>query len=275
MTTRNYDSIYIVKKNDRNKKGGLARIRMHGNPGTSEGRRLGGLHSIISHASTSQNTGFKKLVEVPELIRSDLLAEAFGILAGDGHIGTYQISVTTNSRTDFEHAIYIQKLFKRLFGLRISFRTRRRQNACVIYVSSKDLCAKLVSMGLVRGNKIALQLSTPTWIRENNSYRINFVRGLFDTDGCVYVDRHVFNARSYANLAISFTNRSLPLLSDFKTTLELLGLHPTQKTKFTVFLRRRRDIMTYFAVVGSSNPKHLRKFRKFNNKSIRRGVRVV
>ncbi|MBU6232030.1 MAG: hypothetical protein KGI50_08070 [Patescibacteria group bacterium] len=264
-----------MNKNDRNRKGGLARIRIHGNPGTDAGRRLGGLRAIVSHTASSGASCFKKLIKIPRLRYSSALAEAFGILAGDGHVGTYQISVTTNSQTDLEHAKYVRKLFRKLFKLRISFRLRKKQNACVIYVSSKKLCSTLGSMGLIQGDKIAAQLSIPIWIKQNRMYLHNFIRGLFDTDGCVYIDRHMIRGRSYAHLAISFTSRSLPLLSDFKHSLEQLGLHPTQKSKFAVFLRRREEINTYFAVVGSSNPKHLRKYRNFSKEAIRRGVRVV
>ena len=112
---------------------------------------------------------------------------------------------------------------------------------------------------MIRGNKVTSQLRTPLWIRSRWGYQLAFLRGLFDTDGCVYVDAHKINGRTYNNVGMAFTNRSLPLLADFKGYLERMGLHPTQKTKYTVFLRRERDIQRYFAVVGSSNPKHLRK----------------
>ena len=60
---------------------------------------------------------------------------------------------------------------------------------------------------------------------------------------------------------MAFTNRCLPLLKEFKATLESIGLHPTQKTKYAVFLRRKDDIRRYFDFIGSSNEKHLNKVR--------------
>ena len=47
------------------KKGWLANIKKHGNPGTSEGRRLGGLKSQITHDKL--NTDFKRLLKIKVL----------------------------------------------------------------------------------------------------------------------------------------------------------------------------------------------------------------
>lgn len=254
-----------MKKLDPARKGGLARIQLHGNPGTAAGRRLGGLRSVAKQKKGK--TGFTLLRQITPPRGSPELAELCGILAGDGHIGEYQISVTTNSETDLEHAKYVQRLFTKLFKIPVSFSVRKKQNACVVYVSSKEISNFLVRKGMVRGNKIAGALSTPTWVRARKSYTIAFIRGLFDTDGCVYTDSHKIRGRVYKNLGMAFTNRCTPLLSDFKNSLEDLGLHPTQKTSFTVFLRREKDIRQYFAQIGSANPKHTEKVAYyFSNK---------
>src|SRR3989338_5038884 len=237
--------------------GGLARVAIHGNPGTTIGRRLGGLHSLKTHQL--RNTGFKmlKLVRLPP--HSTDLAELLGILAGDGHVDTYKVTMTTNSNTDLEHARHTSILFKKLFHVDAPIKFKKAKNACMVVVSSRAICDFLVKNGMIRGNKVKLQLSVPPWVRSRRNYRLAFLRGIFDTDGCVYVDVHKIKGRTYKNVGMAFTNRSLPLLVGFKKSLERIGLHPTQKSKYTVFLRRERDIQRYFAVVGSSNPKQLRK----------------
>lgn len=237
--------------------GGLARVALHGNPGTPEGRRRGGLHSLKTHRL--HNTGFKLLRDVRLPRYSIALAELLGILAGDGHVDQYQTTMTTNSRTDLEHAQFVKKLFERLFRIPVSLRKRRGVNACIVVISSKRVCLFLSEIGMVRGNKVRSQLGTPNWIRHRSHYAKAFTRGLFDTDGCVFVDKHVIKGKTYRNLGMAFTNRSLPLLGHFKSTLESIGTHPTQKTKYAVFLRREMDIRHYFEVIGSSNPKHLQK----------------
>ncbi len=241
--------------------GGLARIRLHGNPGTPESRRLGGLNSLNTHKKTS--SGFKLLRAISTPPNSIALAELLGILAGDGHIDTYQVSITTHAVTDLEHAQYSKALFEKVFPIRASLIFRKDCNACVVCVSSKSISDILVKKGMKRGHKIKNSLCMPKWVQAKIQYRKAFVRGLFDTDGSVYLDTHRINGKLYKNIAMLFTNRCLPLLADFKATTEELGLHPTQKTDFAVFLRRKEEIRRYFSIVGSSNPKHLRKVEAY------------
>ena len=243
------------------RKGGLARAVKHGNPGTPEGRRKGGLNSIRTH--TKNKTGFKILKSITIPGHSTRLAELIGVLMGDGHVGLYQATVTTNSETDYQHALYIKTLVEDLFKIEVGLKKRHDKKVCTVVISSKAVCHFLVKQGIPQGNKITLGLRIPSWIKKRSTYRNALVRGLFDTDGCVYLDIHHAGQKVYKNLGMAFANQSLPLLSFFKETLEHVGLHPTQKTEFRVFLRRKEDIQRYFDLVGSSNEKHHNKVRQY------------
>jgi DNA-binding transcriptional regulator WhiA len=243
------------------RKGGLVRVALHGNPGTPEGRRQGGLNSIQKHSI--HTTGFKTLKSISIPRHSVRLAELIGILMGDGHVGQYQTSVVTNSETDFQHALFIKILFEDLFKVKVGLSNQRNKKACVLTVSSKSVCNFFIDQGVPQGNKITLGVHIPDWIQEKPIYRKAFIRGLFDTDGCVYIDTHHVGQKTYESLGMAFANQSIPLLSFFKESLEFFGLHPTQKTKFRVFLRRREDIRRYFDLIGSSNEKHLGKARRY------------
>jgi len=236
-------------------------MRLYGNPGTAEGRKLGGIRSVA--AQKKNPTGFVLLRHISFPRESVELAELFGILAGDGHINEYQVSMTTNSETDLEHALFVKSLFEKLFKIPVSFSLRKNQKACTVFISSKEAARFLVEKGACKGNKILGNIHMPEWIKTKKSYRLAFTRGLMDTDGCVYTDKHKIKGREYKNLGMAFANRSLPLLADFKVTLESLGLRPTQKSQYRLFLRREKDIQGYFAAVGSSNPKHLQKVTKY------------
>lgn len=254
------------------RKGGLIRVARHGNPGTVEGRKCGGRNSIKTHSK--RKTAFKVLKPITIPKHSTQLAELIGILMGDGHVGLYQTSITTNSDTDFQHAQFIKSLVEELFKIQVQLSNRRDKKACVVTISSKSACRYLSDQGIPQGNKIALGLRIPDWIRKNFSYRMAFICGLFDTDGCVYLDTHCVGQKVYRNLGMAFANQSLSLLSFFKETLENLELHPTQKTKFRVFLRRKEDIRRYFDLVGSSNEKHLEKVRRYSLVSQKRRGRI-
>ena len=252
------------------RKGGLARAALYGNPGTLEGRRKGGRNSISTHVRNK--TGFKILKPISMPRHSARLAELIGILMGDGHVGLYQTSMVTNSETDLQHALFVKNLFEQLFTIQTQLSTRRNKKACVITVSSKAVCDFFIAQGVPQGNKITLGVHIPDWIREKSLYRKAFIRGLFDTDGCVYLDTHRYQQKVYKHLGMAFVNQSEPLLSFFKESLEFFGLHPTQKTEFRVFLRRREDIRKYFDLIGSSNEKHFNKVRKHFLSSQKGGV---
>src|SRR3989344_6821658 len=142
--------------------GGLARIAIYGNPGTATGRKLGGLHSLKTHRL--RNTGFKMLKRVKFPSRSADFAELLGILAGDGHVDMYQVTMTTDAKTDFKHARHTSGLFKKLFHVDAPIKFKSVQNACVVVVSSRAVCDFLVRNGMIRGNNVKSRLSAPSWI---------------------------------------------------------------------------------------------------------------
>lgn len=237
--------------------GGIARERLYGNPGTKEGRRLGGLRSIAAHQKI--NGAFKTLRAIKEPKESQQLAELMGILAGDGHIDTYQVYVTTSAETDYEHARYVQSMLKSIFKLPVLLRKRKDSNAVIVRLSSKNACDLLRTIGMSTTNKTRDQIQPPTWIYKNVKFKHAFLRGLIDTDGCVYWDRHKSNGRDYASLCIAFTNASIPLLNFVTETWKELGYNPSRFGRH-VRLRRRKQVLNYSERIGFSNPKHAQKF---------------
>lgn len=236
--------------------GARARLRQHGNPGTKAGRRKGGLNSLLTH--NKRNTGFKirKSIRIPKY--SDRLAEFIGIVLGDGHVGLYQTSITTNSKTDLEHAQYIQSLIKELFKIKSTLSYKKNSDACTVTISSRNLCLFLGSNGLTGGNKIRDGVFIPDWIQKNKMYARECVRGLFDTDGCVYKDKHTVKGKEYASLCIAFTNASIPILNFVEKTLKNEGVASTRWGRH-IRIRRAKDVCMYLQKIGFSNPKHLKK----------------
>lgn len=193
------------------------------------------------------------------------LAEFVGIVLGDGGITKKQVTITVHRVDDKKYVEYIKKLVKKIFLVNPACYTR--ENVVNIVISRSELVKILLKMGLCVGNKVRNQVDVPLWIKNSNKFSRACLRGLFDTDGCFYVDKHKYKDRLYLNCGINFTNRSLPLLGFFKFNLIKLKLSPTQKTDFSVFLRKEEEILSYFKIIGSSNPKHSSKFKNyFKNK---------
>ncbi len=245
--------------------GGRRRFQLYGPLGSLESRRRGGMASVEKFQNdplADHLGGFQIAKPIQYPTRSALLAELVGILLGDGCLGNeYQVSVSFNSETDVAHAHYMRRLFKTLFGLHASIWYRKQTRTGIVTASSRLLHKYLIDdVGLQKGNKVVEQVDLPDWIWGSQVYQTACLRGLVDTDGSVYSYEHRVNGHSYRHKALCFTNHSMPLLRSVERLLRNLGLHP-KIYRYNVYLHQADEIRGYFNRVGTSNPKHLRKYR--------------
>ncbi len=240
--------------------GGKNVITRHGNPGTYISRSLGGKNSVIVNKTLQNNFKQRKIINIPK--KDSTLAELFGIILGDGGIAKYQLTITLHRITDKKYAQYVVNLLKNLFVTKVS--KNYRKSVVNIVVSSTNLIEYLLENGLKCGSKVKNQIQVPLWIAQNQQFRLQCVRGLVDTDGCVYIDKHIYKGKVYKSLCLDFTNMSVPLLDFVWNTLLELGLKP-KKYKKSLKLRRLDDIKLYFEHIGTSNEKHYLKYKKFIN----------
>src|SRR3990167_9504638 len=138
--------------------------------------------SLLKHPKKSH----RKKVLLPK--HSPELAEFFGIMLGDGGINNdWQATITVNALADKNYANYIVGLCVSLFGVTPAIRKRKDKQALVIALASTSVVDFLVAQGLPRGNKLAGVLQIPKWILAKSEYKRACVRGLVDTDGCLYI----------------------------------------------------------------------------------------
>lgn len=245
--------------------GGKARVKLYGNFGTPAGRRLGGLRSLATHRRNK--TGFQLRKEISKPMESEELAELLGILFGDGHMSDFQISVTTNSETDIEHAHFIKSLIEKLLGVSPKIRFRKDCRAVEIVVSSKSAVEFLSSKGMPIGNKIKNKFNVPEWILNKEKYERAFIRGLFDTDGSIFLDHKLINDKSYQYMGWTITTYADTLMNNLLYILKKLDLSPTNRlTQKSVYIRRKEKITNYFDKIGTNNPKHKERYIKFSGR---------
>ncbi|MDP3697358.1 MAG: LAGLIDADG family homing endonuclease [Candidatus Taylorbacteria bacterium] len=243
-------------------KGGVASFKKYGCIGGDPEYRKEKWYEWWQNKGRFRKDTITSPIKVIKPPKSNELAEFVGILLGDGAITKKQITVTLHKIDDGDFTEYVCHLIEKLFHLKPAIYKRESVNNIVI--SRTELVKFFVyRLGLCVGNKVRQQVDVPTWIKKSEVFSKACLRGLFDTDGCFYIDKHKYNRKTYLNCGINFTNRALPLLFFFKETLQKYNLSPTQKTKYAVFLRREEDILKYFNEIGSSNPKHYRKFRDY------------
>ncbi len=234
-----------------------------GIPGwTPEASQRGGRKAVETHRRRGTGYFVYKEINIPSR-NNKKLAELVGILLGDGGITGGQVMVSLNRWDDEKYIPYIQHLFDELFAVEAPLCKHSTDNGVDIIISSKELVEFLQQIGLKKGSKVEQQVGVPGWIEQSDDFIENCLRGLFDTDGCIYLDKHYYGKRCYLNPGMAFVNKSKPLLVFFKDHLVARGYHPTQKTERTIFLRREQEIRYYFDTIGTSNPKHLERYKQF------------
>ena len=164
------------------------------------------------------------------------------------------IYITLNSIKDAKYALYISSLCKQLFGIEPVMRKRKTGNTLVISLASMSVVDFLVANGLVRGNKLKAGLRIPKWILAKPSYCKACVRGLVDTDGCIFIHVHKVIGRIYKNIGFSFTSYSPELIFQMADIFAKFNFIPhISKRGQDISLYQENIIIKYLTVFGTSN----------------------
>lgn len=245
------------------RKGAYARKKIYGPLGTLESRRKGGLVSQQRRRENPEKYRemgcfVRKLINKPP--HSLKLAEAFGILLGDGGISRTQAVVSLNSVDDKEYVVFVKNLFEDLFKIKISFYGRQsRGNVIDLVMSGMNLVDFLVKNGLKIGNKVKQQVAIPDWIMKNQFYSRACTRGLMDTDGCVFTEKHSHKDKIYSYKCLGLTNYSRPLIEQCQNVFQNLKIKVIINSDKRITIRTKERIKRYVRFIGTNNPKHLRK----------------
>lgn len=191
------------------------------------------------------------------------LAEFVGIVLGDGCITQRQATITLHYRDDREYSEFVVFLIKKLFDVPVGTCYREKESVVKYLVSRIKLVRFCVEkLGLKKGDKIRQQVDIPSWVKQNKLYSIACVRGLIDTDGCIFTHRYKVNGKLYKYKKLSFTSRSKPLRQSVFNILKDNGLNPRFAQDRDVRIDSIADMGRYFQLIGSHNPKHLNKYLK-------------
>ncbi len=209
----------------------------------------------------------------PEISKD--LAEELGIHVGDGHMSfrsyknckCYEYSISGNSNEEEYFGGYIKPLIQKLYGLQMHLYKRKDRNELKLECKSKELFNFKRSIGLPNGKKDNIQIPT---IILNSEYICDFLRGLFDTDGCLLFYNRNKKSPPYPRLDI--TSKSFELIDQvnqelvklgFKTYVtEIHSIQPRTKTlchSKRIFMYGWKNLELWITRIGFSNKKSLNK----------------
>lgn len=194
--------------------------------------------------------------------KSVQLAEFVGIMLGDGGMTRNQITISLNRETDSDYMLYVKNLVKNLFEVEPSLRKDKDSLATDIVVSRVELVDFCESIGLKVGNKIKQQVDIPRWIKDDKKFLKVCVRGLVDTDGSVFEHKYRVGGKVYRYKKMDFSSCSRPLLTSVYKFLSESELRPRiTKDGKKIRIESIDGIKKYFLKVGSSNQKHLKRYK--------------
>ena len=172
---------------------------------------------------------------------------------------------------DKEHYIKrIKPFFKLLYNIDISLREMPSTRVFGFQIWSNKLAKFKQGLGLPLGKKFTIDI--PKIFLENKELKIAVVRGIFDTDGCVYLEKK--NHKLYPRLQI--VTISPNLAEQMQQIFVELGIRATKNSWLANkdFNRQRAYLITirgsemfdkFMEVIKPANPKHIRKYKLYKN----------
>jgi len=215
---------------------------------------------------------------IPHEISPDL-AYLCGILAGDGCIyyrkarNDYVIKCVGNPADEQE--LYYQvigPIFKKVFGFVPKIKHHDSNTTFGFEIHSKAIFTYLTQIiGLCNGRK-EQQLQIPAILRDKHV--LSFIRGVFDTDGCVCFKKRYKSYPYYP--VISFSSKSKKLTQQIAEILKKKGFKIVETYDYKITDKRiiagytiinrielngENNLRKWLEIINFSSPKHLRKIK--------------
>jgi len=193
------------------------------------------------------------------------LAELVGAILGDGNIfikenSHYQLRIACHAIDDFDYANYLYSLIEETLNTKPHL--NQRGNAIYVSVSRRAAIEFLLSKGLKSGNKILNNQGVPEWVFSSKELMKACLRGIFDTDCCVYP-----KTKKHKTPSIWLKSAIPQLREDISFIFSELNYSPQKWARTSnegvlqTCLGKSQEVMRYFNEVKFKNKKHIQRFQ--------------
>lgn len=210
----------------------------------------------------------------------EYFAELLGAFTGDGWMskgsGGISLFITGNPKNEKDYYCKrIKYLFKKTFGICVSPREFPYWATYGICIGKRGVMTRFISAGMNVGRK-ASTVQVPSQIISCPKYYAHFVRGLFDTDGCIsFKKSYNKNASRWQKQnkhrpIITIKTVSKDLAFQVQEMLSLLGIDFALSKKppfngkhcsFELRIESKTAARRFFSIIKPKNSKHLNKFK--------------
>lgn len=208
-----------------------------------------------------------KKIKLPNKITPEL-AEEVGIHYGDGFLSAkrYNYRLKGNQITEIDYyKNYIAPLFKKLYNFDVNLKDYKTSFG--FELCSKGLWEfKTKVLKIAAGPKKDIRFPEPLKVN-NLKILCSFIRGLFDTDGCVSFKSKYGYKEYYPSVELSLY--SIKLIDDVADILKMLGFNPVvnlARGQSKISLNGVSSLKRYEKMIGWSSPKNLKKVENWKNR---------
>lgn len=209
------------------------------------------------------------------------LAEFFGAMTGDGWIQTDGRCLFLAGDPIEDREYYDKKVIPLISKLIVPVKPKNFPywNVYGTGIYKKDIIKEILDLGFPKGKKVEIA-SVPSWIISSNiKTKRAFIRGLFDTDGCIFMQKdytkysNTFNSNYHTKSRIRITSISKRLMEEVSFLLSSLKFRHTVRWREGGFRHNRNNSSSYFVEINSiqdvhrffkeikpNNPKHITKY---------------
>ncbi len=217
-------------------------------------------------------------MQIPKNISLEL-AEETGWHIGDGSMNFYKnhgkikgfYQLRGHIEDDKEHyEKRIKPLFKMIYGIDIKIRDMPSTRVVGFQIWNDDLVNFKKNLGLVLGFKYNIEI--PKVFLSKKNLKKAVIRGIFDTDGGIYLERkdNKLYPRLYiTTISFNLSEQLLRLFNDagLRATRysQLYNKKFDRKRSYIITIRGREMFHKFMKDINPKNPKHIRKYRTFLN----------
>lgn len=213
------------------------------------------------------------------MVPKEIKAEIVGMSFGDGSLtkrktrNKLRYQLRGDSSQDREHFdTFIIPTFNKYIGIPFFGRnvsvveSKKSHRSYGISIESNTVCNELKLWGIPEGVKDELHI--PDWIN-SKTLKINFLRGLLDTDGSVFCQKNYsWKPDKHVLIRMKVTTTSKILMKKVKELVNELDIKcnfyehvkKSNRNAYSVEIYSCEGVKRWFEIVGSNSPKHSTKF---------------
>ncbi|KKS65634.1 MAG: hypothetical protein UV67_C0001G0011 [Parcubacteria group bacterium GW2011_GWC1_43_12] len=179
------------------------------------------------------------------------LAYIIGVSIGDGNLSNpNNRAVRLRITCDLKYKSVISEIsnsLKQIFPNNKVSLVKRKDNCVDISCYSNKL-EEILNWKAKEGSKFKQKVRVPNWVKENRSFTIKCLKGLFETDGSIYFDRKYKMANFVTTIPdLSQDIQEMIQSIGFKHSLQLYK-SDNKKTKYTI--RITKDIDNFIKTIN-------------------------